>query len=76
MSGKKRFMSGSWTLIAFLIILLLEAAFDGIAIRIFGGWSLLFLPFLIFVQVVFDFAFIGLIVYFRTQRSSKTRVIN
>lgn len=41
--------------IAFLVILLLEAVSDAVIIVFLGGWALLVLPFMIMLQVAFDF---------------------
>jgi len=62
------------TLILIAVILLLELLSDVAVVMWMGGWSLLVLPFMIFIQVVFDivlFIMVGLAAY-----SGRTRVID
>ena len=48
----------SRTALAIAILILLELGSDVAVVIFLGGWSLLVLPFMIFLQVVFDFILI------------------
>ncbi len=64
----------SKALILIAVILLLELLSDVAVVLWMGGWSLLVLPFMIFIQVVFDlvlFVMVGIAAY-----SGRTRVID
>ncbi len=64
----------SKALILIAVILLLELLSDVAVVLWMGGWSLLVLPFMIFIQVVFDlvlFVMVGIATY-----SGRTRVID
>ncbi|MCW6159211.1 MAG: hypothetical protein LVQ63_07035 [Thermoplasmatales archaeon] len=56
-----------------LILIALELASDVFIVLYLGGWSLLVLPFVISIQVVFDFILLAMIGF--ASYSRKTRVI-
>ena len=60
--------------IAFLVILLLEAVSDAVIIVFLGGWALLVLPFMIMLQVAFDFILFIVIAYW-LYSGAGTRVV-
>ncbi|MEM0136167.1 MAG: hypothetical protein QXU18_13255 [Thermoplasmatales archaeon] len=59
--------------LAIAILILLELGSDVAVVVFFGGWSLLILPFLIFIQVVFDFILLAMIGF--ASYSGRTKVI-
>ena len=59
--------------LAIAILILLELGSDVAVVIFSGGWSLLVLPFMIFMQVVFDFILLAMIGF--TSYSRKTKVI-
>ena len=63
--------------LAFLVILLLEAISDAVVMFLLGGWALLVLPFMILLQLGFDFVFLLVLGYWHySSRDSKgNRVI-
>ena len=63
----------SRTALGILVLLLLELGSDAFIVLRLGGWSLLVLPFAIFLQVVFDFILLAMIGF--ASYSRKTRVI-
>jgi hypothetical protein len=56
-----------------LLLILLELGSDAFIALGLGGWSLLVLPFVIFIQVVFDFILLAMIGF--ASYSRKTKVI-
>ena len=63
----------SRTALAIAILILLELGSDVAVVIFLGSWSLLVLPFVIFLQVVFDFILLAMIGF--TSYSRKTKVI-
>ena len=63
----------SRTALAVAILILLELGSDVAVVIFLGSWSLLVLPFVIFLQVVFDFILLAMIGF--TSYSRKTKVI-
>lgn len=61
--------------IALLVILLFEAVSDAAVIVLLGGWTLLVLPFLIMLQLAFDFVLFVAIAFWFHSGGSRTRVI-
>ena len=63
----------SRTALAIAILILLELGSDVAVVIFSGGWSLLMLPFMIFLQVVFDFLLLAIVGF--ASYSRKTKVI-
>ena len=59
--------------LAIAILILLELGSDVAVVIFSGGWSLLMLPFMIFLQVVFDFLLLAIVGF--ASYSRKTKVI-
>lgn len=56
-----------------LLLIFLELGSDAFIALYLGGWSMLVLPFVIFIQVVFDFVLLAMVGF--ASYSRKTKVI-